>query len=97
MIMSAKGSSSKTSKKTSTSSKRQKKAKPQEERAYLTKRVVANAARKSFKEAAAETMEVMGYNVIAKDGWVVKVDKDGNILEKISPIPRKKHLKTRLD
>jgi hypothetical protein len=38
-------------------------------------------------EAAKETMDVMGYNVIAQDGWVVKIFKD-NRVEKISPIPQ---------
>lgn len=97
--MPVKANSAKVTKKAAGKSKpSSKKAKKGQESAYLTKRIVANAARKSFKEAAARTMEVMGYNVIAKDGWVVKVDKDGNILEKISRIPnRKKYLKTRLD
>jgi hypothetical protein len=30
-------------------------------------------------------MRVMGYNVVAKDGWVVKIFPDGTT-EKISPI-----------
>lgn len=66
--------------------------------AYLTKRKIASVAKRSFSEAAEETMNIMGYNVIAKDGWVVKIDNTGNIIEKISPIPN--HIakrKTRLD
>lgn len=55
--------------------------------AYLTKRTTAHAAKRSFIIAAKETMEVMGYNVVAQDGWVVKVDKDGKIIKKISKIP----------
>ncbi len=42
-------------------------------------------ATKAFSEAAIQTMEVMGYNVVAKDGFVVKVYKDGHI-EKIKKI-----------
>ena len=53
---------------------------------YLTKRATARAAKRGFIEAAKETIEVMGFNVIAKNGWVVKVDKDGNIIERISKI-----------
>lgn len=66
--------------------------------AYLTKRIIASAARKSFYEGARETIAVMGYNVIARDGWVVKVDASGNILERISRIAHyKKQAQTRLD
>jgi hypothetical protein len=52
---------------------------------YLTKRIVVRAARRGIKEASKETMNAMGYNVIAKDGWVVKKFQDGSI-EKINPI-----------
>lgn len=58
----------------------------EKEVAYLTKRATASAAKKGFEEAAKETIAVMGYNVVAKDGWVVKVDKNGNVIEKIAPI-----------
>ena len=37
--------------------------------------------------AAEEAMEIMGYNVIALNGWVVKIFPDGSI-EKISEIPK---------
>lgn len=37
------------------------------------------AIQKGFKEAAEETMRIMGYNVIAQDGWVVKIFPDGSI------------------
>jgi len=53
----------------------------------LTKSFLETAAQKSMEEAAEETMEVMGYNVIAQDGWIVKVFKDKQV-EKISPIPQ---------
>jgi hypothetical protein len=53
----------------------------------LTKTFLETAAQKSMQEAAEETMEIMGYNVIAQDGWVVKVFKDKHV-EKISPIPQ---------
>lgn len=54
--------------------------------AYLTKRRLVSAARSGIKQAAEETMKLVGYNVVAKDGWVVKLFADGSI-EKISPIP----------
>ncbi|MBX3241460.1 MAG: hypothetical protein KIT80_10775 [Chitinophagaceae bacterium] len=53
---------------------------------YLTKRRLVSAARLGVKRAAAETMEVAGYNVVAKGGWVVKQFADGST-ERISRIP----------
>ena len=55
---------------------------------YLTKRILETAARRGFREAAKETMMVMGYNVIVKDDWVVKIFPDGTI-EKIKPLNSK--------
>jgi len=52
---------------------------------YLTKRLLVSAAKRGIREAAEETMQVMGYNVIAKDGWLVKIFADGTI-EKIYAI-----------
>jgi hypothetical protein len=46
---------------------------------YLTKRIVVRAAKKGIKIASQETMDIMGYNVIALNGWVVKKYKDGTI------------------
>ncbi len=56
---------------------------------YLTKRLLVSAAKRGIRKAAAETMQIMGCNVIAKDGWVVKIFADGTI-EKITPIKRVK-------
>ena len=53
----------------------------------LTKNILENAARKSMGKAAEETMKVMGYNVIARNGWVVKIFPN-NKIERISRIPR---------
>jgi hypothetical protein len=50
---------------------------------YLTKRKLVSAARAGVRKAAAETMELMGYTIIAYRGWVVKKYADGHI-EKIS-------------
>ena len=52
---------------------------------YLTKRILVRAARLGVRQAAAETMAVMGFNVVAHDGWVVKRFQDGRI-ERITPI-----------
>jgi hypothetical protein len=52
---------------------------------YLTKRLVVRATRRGMKVAAKETMDAMGYTVIAHDGWIVKKYQDGSI-EQISPI-----------
>ena len=70
----------------------------EEEVAYLTKRATARAAKTAFTQAAKETMDVMGFNVVAKDGWVVKVAEDGKVIERISRVPNyKKNATTRLD
>ncbi len=53
--------------------------------AYLTKRRLASAARIGIRKAAAETMQVMGYTVIAENGWVVKKYPDGRT-ERMSQI-----------
>lgn len=42
-------------------------------------------AEKAFSEAAEDTMKVMGYNTIAKNGWVIKLYADGHE-EKIKKI-----------
>ena len=64
---------------------------------YLTKRILEAAARRGFREAAKETMAVMGYNVIVKADWVVKIFPDGTI-EKIKPLNSKNgHHKLILD
>ncbi len=53
----------------------------------LTKNILEKAAHKSMGKAAEETMKVMGYNVIARNGWVVKIFPN-NKVERISRIPR---------
>ena len=52
---------------------------------YLTKRILASAARAGVRNAAIETMKLMGYTVIAHGGWVVRKYQDGHI-ERISPL-----------
>jgi len=53
--------------------------------AYLTKRVLVSKARSAGKIAAKNAMEIMGYVVTVKDGWVVKQHQDGRVeqLEKL--------------
>lgn len=51
----------------------------------LTKKILKEAASVGFSKAAAKTMKVMGYNIIVKDGWVVKKLADGSI-KKISKL-----------
>jgi hypothetical protein len=46
---------------------------------YLTKRVVVRATTKGMKKASKETMDTMGYNVIALNGWIVKKHQNGTI------------------
>ena len=72
-------------------------AKVKARKPYLTKRILEAAARRGFREAAKETMAVMGYNVIAKGGWIVKIYPDGRT-EKIEPLnPKDGQFKLILD
>lgn len=65
-------------------------------RAYLTKRILVRAARTGILKAAKETMEVMGFVVVAQNGWVVKKYADGTI-ERLTPIPSTENIKLALD
>jgi hypothetical protein len=47
------------------------------QKAYLTKRLLISAAKRGIRKAAEETMQIMGYTVIAKDGWIIKKYADG--------------------
>ena len=59
--------------------------KEKQQKAYLTKRLLLSAAKRGIREAAEETMQVMGYVIIARNGWVVKKYADGRV-ETITPI-----------
>lgn len=57
----------------------------------LTKRTIVSAAKIAFKNASEETMEVMGYNVVAENGFVVKIFSDGR-KETLSAIPKREKI-----
>jgi hypothetical protein len=57
--------------------------------AYLTKRILVKAAKEGVTKAAKETMQIMGYHLIARDGWLIKLRPDGRF-DKISKIPKEK-------
>lgn len=59
---------------------------------YLTKRRLISAARSGIIAASAETMAIMGCNVIAEGGWVVKKFADGRVV-RISRISAPRGLK----
>ena len=61
--------------------------KKDQQKPYLTKRLLVSAAKRGIRKAAEETMQIMGYTVIAKDGWIVKKYADGTIeaIEQIKP------------
>ena len=65
-------------------------------RPYLTKRILVSAARSGIRKAAKETMDIMGFNVIVKDGWVVKIYPDGTI-EKLERLESPENTKLVLD
>lgn len=43
----------------------------------ISKKQLKEIARKASQEAAAETMEIMGYNISWQDGKIIKKYKDG--------------------
>jgi hypothetical protein len=47
--------------------------------AYLTKRILVSKAQQAGRVAARKAMDVMGYVVTVKEGWVVKLYADGTI------------------
>ena len=49
--------------------------------AYLTRRILVQAAKAGSKEAAVRTMKAMGYNVIVLNGAVVRKYPNGSIQE----------------
>ena len=53
---------------------------------YLTKRVLERAVSKGTRNTSAVALKKRGHIVTAKDGWVVKINKDGSE-EKISKLP----------
>ncbi|MDQ7948393.1 MAG: hypothetical protein REI78_00985 [Pedobacter sp.] len=53
--------------------------------AYLTKKILMGRAKRAGKIAAKDAMEVMGYVVTVKDGWVVREHHNGTI-EKIEKL-----------
>lgn len=54
--------------------------------AYLTKDALVRAINKGTRNLAAEALALMGYTVTVRDGWVVKLDAAGNLIEKISKV-----------
>lgn len=53
--------------------------------AYLTKRVIVSKAKSAGKFAAKNAMELMGYVVTVKDGWIVREYQNGKI-EKVEKL-----------
>lgn len=65
--------------------------------AYLTKRLLVSKAKAAGKSAADEAMKIMGYVVVAEDGWVVRKNTDGSV-ERLERIPKAgKHVKLIFD
>lgn len=63
---------------------------------YLTKRILVRVARAAGKKAAQETMDIMGYNVVVKNGWVVKLFPDGTT-EKLERLETSENIELVLD
>ncbi|TZF85980.1 hypothetical protein FW774_02650 (plasmid) [Pedobacter sp. BS3] len=62
-----------------TKTKRLSRSKTSDGFAYLTKRILVNKAKSAGKVAAKNAMELMGYVVTVKDGWIVKQHQDGTV------------------
>ena len=54
--------------------------------------ILSKVVTEGLKMEASETMAVMGYNVIAEGGWVVKIFADGR-REQIKPIQKVERIK----
>ncbi|HUX84077.1 MAG TPA: hypothetical protein VMV20_02505 [Chitinophagaceae bacterium] len=63
---------------------------------YLTKRILISSAKSGVRKASEDTMRVMGYVIVAQDGWIVKKFADG-VIERIQPITPAEILDIRLD
>ncbi len=61
---------------------------------YLTKRLLISSVNRSLKLAAFEAMKRQGFNVIAENGYVVKVFADGKreVIKKLPVIDRPKNI-----
>jgi len=54
---------------------------------YMDKRTVVRRARAAGKVAASNAMKTMGYVVVARNGWVIRIFADGRE-EKIAPVEK---------
>jgi hypothetical protein len=63
---------------------------------YLTKRILVSAARAGGREAAKNAMDIMGYVVVVKNGWIVRKYPDGTI-EKLERLESTENTKLVLD
>jgi len=63
------------------------KKKPAAKKAYLTKRILVSASTRAVKKAAAETLKIKGYLLVAENDWLVKKYADGRE-EKISRLEK---------
>ena len=64
---------------------------------YLTKRVIERAIRKGKKKILEDALKTQGYLVQVMDGWVVKTDAQGKVIERISKVRVVKKRKINLD
>ncbi|MBZ4188959.1 hypothetical protein [Niabella beijingensis] len=53
----------------------------------ITKKALVAAAKRGTKKAAAVGMNIDGYNIVAKNGWIVKLYQSGRV-ERLSKIAR---------
>ncbi len=63
---------------------------------YLTKRILVSSARRAGLKASKEAMQLMGYIVVAENGWVIKKYADGSV-EQLEPIEPAENVEVAFD
>lgn len=76
------------------SPRRTKRSKSQKTTAYLTKRDLVRVASAAVKKASDASMQIAGYVVKAENGWIVRENSDGSVvqLEKLKDYSKSRKL-----
>ncbi|MFL0684187.1 MAG: hypothetical protein ACJLTB_13350 [Algoriphagus aquaeductus] len=61
--------------------KKTKRSKARKTTAYLTKRDLVRVASAAVKKASDASMEIAGYVVKAENGWIVRENSDGSVIQ----------------
>ncbi|SEG18278.1 hypothetical protein [Algoriphagus boritolerans] len=61
--------------------KKTKRAKVSKNTAYLTKRDLVRVASAAVRKASDDSMQIAGYVVKAENGWIVRENSDGSVIQ----------------